>query len=89
MAHDALNTVVPPDVVKPSDVEANKMFVARRVSSLSTMMLNMAKSGKKSHVVQIVRKPLLADIAAGLKVNFPDSKVDVDDVTSTITVDWS
>ena len=81
--------VVDPVAAAAAEVEANKKFVAMRVTALSTMMLNMAKNGKKNHVVQIVRKPLLADIAAGLQVNFPDSKVVSDVEKSTITVDWS
>jgi len=100
---DTLNTIVPPSAVLPSnpdqpkpdeplsqsEIEANKVFVASRVEDLSKMILDVANSGLKSHIINIFRKPLLPYIAAGLQVNFPDSKVTTDMEQSTITVDWS
>ena len=80
---------VKPLALTQAQIDANKAFVSSRVNSLSSMMVTMAKAGKKSHVVTIVRKPLLADIVAGLKVNFPDSKFEVDEEKGTVNVDWS
>lgn len=69
--------------------DPTKTFVNARVLSLSNMIINMAKTGQKSHVIRIFRKNLITDISTGIQTNFPDSKVMVDEVASTITVDWS
>jgi len=85
---DVTFSTPPPPPLEGED-KAKQMFVKSRVLSLSTMILNSAKLGKKSHTLYIMRKELLADIAAGLAVNFPDSNVTPNTVSNTITVDWS
>lgn len=93
MTKDDLNTVVPnepaPEEPKSMDAEVLKYLVASRVESLSLEILQISRSGGKTHLIHIVRKVILADIAAGLQKNFPDSKITVDDDALTITVDWS
>jgi hypothetical protein len=93
MTKDDLNTVVPneptPEEPKPIDTEVLKYIVASRVDSLSLEILEISRGGAKTHLIYIVNKVLLADIAAGLQKNFPDSKITVDDDALTIAVDWS
>jgi hypothetical protein len=75
-----------PQLSHPSLSES---FIERRVSNISMMVLQKAKSGQKSHEVNVIKSEILQPILDGLKVNFPDTTITPHQSTSKIVVDWA
>jgi len=80
-----------PEVSKPSrsDPSIRSTFISRRVEALSNNVLKQIRDGLSSYVIQGLISENVSDIAVGIKLNFPDSKVIGNADDCSILIDWT